>query len=109
MFASLLTVAQGALPHKPHLPCAFTILVATSVYECDGPHCCAVMALWNHISTTMIYVMWRQEHLWKITVLQRGHIFSLIIVFIICVFAIVFSWVSTLRSALKSVYRTLSK
>lgn len=38
----------------------------------------------------MTYVMWRQEHLWKISVLQRGHIFSLVIVFIICVFAIVF-------------------
>jgi hypothetical protein len=27
----------------------------------------------NHISTTTTYVMWREEHLWNICVLQRAH------------------------------------
>jgi hypothetical protein len=32
----------------------------------------------DHISATTIYVIWREEHLWNINVLQRRHISNLV-------------------------------
>jgi hypothetical protein len=40
-------------------------------------HCWATMAL-DYISTIMIYVTWRQEHLWNVSVLQRVHLSNLL-------------------------------
>jgi hypothetical protein len=35
-------------------------------------HCCTTTGL-HHISATMTYAMWREEHLWAVSVLQRVH------------------------------------
>jgi hypothetical protein len=57
-----------------------------------GTHCCAtttsdhiseritygVRLTPDRISASMIYVMWREEHLWNVSVLQRVHIFILV-------------------------------
>jgi hypothetical protein len=58
-----------------------------------GTHCCATMA-WDrlnarlvfhpsvtsdHISATTTYVMWHGKHLWNVSVLQRVHLFNLVI------------------------------
>jgi hypothetical protein len=32
----------------------------------------------DHISATMTYVMWREEHLWNVCALQRVHLSNLI-------------------------------
>jgi hypothetical protein len=40
-------------------------------------HCCATVAL-HHISATMTYMLWHEEHLWNASVLQRVQISNLI-------------------------------
>jgi hypothetical protein len=33
---------------------------------------------WDRISATTAYVMWREEHLWNVTVLQRVNLYKLV-------------------------------
>jgi hypothetical protein len=37
----------------------------------------------DHICTEMTNVMWREEHLWNVTLLQRVHLFNLVSLFLI--------------------------
>jgi hypothetical protein len=41
-------------------------------------HCCSTMT--DEISATMTYVMWFEEHLWDVSVLERVHISKLILI-----------------------------
>jgi hypothetical protein len=44
-------------------------------------HCCSTITS-DNISATMTHVMWREEHLWNITVLQRVNISSFVVLWI---------------------------
>jgi hypothetical protein len=39
--------------------------------------CCVTMAL-DHINAAMTYVMWHEEHLWNVSVLQRADLSTLV-------------------------------
>jgi hypothetical protein len=41
-----------------------------------GPHCCSKITA-DDISETMTYVMWREERLWNVNVLERVHTFPI--------------------------------
>jgi hypothetical protein len=73
---------SSTLANKLGHPCAPTILIATLVQKLPkvvGPHSCATMAL-DRISATTTYVMWREEHLWGVSVLQTAHLSNFIII-----------------------------
>jgi hypothetical protein len=43
-------------------------------------HCCSTTAS-NHTGATMIHMTWREKHLWNINLLQRVHLFNLVLCF----------------------------